>query len=268
MARRSTFADHRAILFDIDGVLTVSWKPLPGAAEAVSLMRKAGWSLAFVTNTSSMSRRILGQQLADAGIEARIEEIFTAARAATLYLNEHYRGARCLLLNSGSLGEDLEGLNLANDDGGAEVVLTGGAGPEIGYDLLNRAFRSLLDGASLVAMHRNFSWTTTDGPQLDMGPLVLALETAASVEAKLIGKPAPEFYSSILDQLGVEPSGAVMIGDDIESDVLGAQAIGMHGVLVRTGKFRAEALERASGEPDDVIDSVAGLAELLDIGHG
>jgi HAD superfamily hydrolase (TIGR01458 family) len=218
-----------------------------------------------VTNTSSLSRRKIAEQLAAVGIEADVEEVFTAARAAALYLDEQHPGARCLLVNSGALGEDLAGLELVED--GAEVVLTGGAGPGIGYELLNRAFQCLLGGAVLVAMHRNASWTTTAGPQLDMGPFVLALETAAGVEAKVVGKPAPEFFDSILDRLEVEPSEAVMIGDDVESDVLGAQAAGMRGVLVRTGKFRPEMLARASGEPDDVIDSVADLADLLGVGE-
>jgi len=256
---------RRAILYDIDGVLTISWSALPGAAETVDLMRKAGWPTAFVTNTSSMSRRVIAARLLDAGIRAEVEEIFTAPRAAVIYMSEHHPGARCLLLNSGSLGEDLEGLDLVEDE--ADVVLTGGAGPEIGYDILNRAFRCLLGGAALVAMHRNSTWTTAAGPQLDMGPFVRALETATGVRAKLVGKPAPEFYCSIVEHLGVELSEAVMIGDDIESDVLGAQALGMRGILVRTGKFRPDVLTGASAEPDDVIDSIAGLAELLRVGH-
>ena len=252
---------RRAILYDIDGVLTISWRPLPGAAEVVHLLRTAGWLTAFVTNTSSMSRRAIAELLVAGGIEVQEDEVFTAARAAAAYMDEHHRGARCLLVNAGSLGEDLAALDLVDD--GAEVVLTGAAGPEIGYEVLNRAFQSLLGGAALVAMHRNTSWTTEAGPQLDMGPLVLALEQAAGVRAKLLGKPAPEFYRSILGQLGLQPSEALMIGDDVESDVLGAQAVGMHGVLVRTGKFRPEVLAKASGKPDDVIDSIAGLADLL-----
>ena len=255
--------DRRAIFYDIDGVLAVSWEALPGAAEAVAVLREAGWLTAFVTNTSSLSRKEIARRLADAGVDAATDEIFTAARAAARYLDEHHHGARCLLLNNGDLGEDVAGLNLVDKD--ADVVLTGASGPDITYEALNRAFQSLLGGARLVAMHRNASWATAAGLQLDMGPFVLALESAAGVEAKVVGKPAPEFYGSILDQLGVKAADTVMIGDDVESDVLGAQALGMHGVLVRTGKFRPETLAAASGEPDDVIDSVADLADLLGV---
>lgn len=255
---------RRAVLFDIDGVLTVSWAEIPGAADAVRRLRLAGWSTAFVTNTSSVSRRVIAQRLRTAGIEAESDEILTAARAAAETLRATYPDARCLLLNSGSIDEDLEGVHLVDDD--ADVVLTGGAGPEIGYELLNRAFQLLLGGASLVAMHRNLTWTTAAGAQLDMGAFVAGLEQAAGTEAKVIGKPAPEFFSAVLRHVGVKPSDAVMVGDDVEADVLGAQALGIRGVLVRTGKFREASLARAGGTPDDVIDSVADLPGLLGVG--
>jgi len=252
---------RRAVLLDIDGVLVVSWRALPGAADAVARLRAAGWRVSFVTNTSSLTRRAIADRLRLAGIGVELGEILTAGRAAVRYLGERHPGASVLLLNSGSIDEDLEGVHLVGDN--ADVVLTGGAGTEIDYRLLNRAFQLLLGGASLVAMHRNLSWVTTDGAQLDMGAFVAGLELAAGTEAVVVGKPAPEFYAAALAQVGAEPCDAVMVGDDVESDVLGAQAIGIRGVLVRTGKFRPAALQRARGKPDEMIDSIADLADLL-----
>lgn len=260
----SAVASPRAVLFDIDGVLTVSWRPLDGAAEAVSHVRSAGLGVAFVTNTTSLSRTRIAERLGDAGIAVREEEVVTAARAAAAYLAVHHPASSCLLLNAGSVGDDLEGVRVVGDgEDDADVVLTGGAGPGLGYRQLNAAFRLLLQGAPLVAMQRTFYWQTADGPQLDMGAFVVGLEQAAGVRATVVGKPSPSFFGAVLTQLGVEAPEAVMVGDDLDADVLGAQASGIAGVLVRTGKFRPETLERSASRPAAVIDSVADLPALI-----
>jgi ribonucleotide monophosphatase NagD (HAD superfamily) len=110
-------------------------------------------------------------------------------------------------------------------------------------------------------MHRNLSWRTAEGLVLDSGAFTLGLERAAGVEATVVGKPSAQFFASVLGLLGVSAEEAVMVGDDIEADVLGAQAAGIRGVLVRTGKFRPQDLDR--GDPVHVIDSVADLPALL-----
>jgi HAD superfamily hydrolase (TIGR01458 family) len=143
------------------------------------------------------------------------------------------------------------------------VVVLGGAGPEFSYQALNRVFGYLLGGARLVAMGRNLYWRTAEGLQLDTGAFLSGLEQASGVQAEVTGKPAAAFFSSVLDALGLDAPGAVMVGDDIEADVLAAQRAGLTGVLVRTGKFRQAALEGAPGAPDHVIDSVADLPALL-----
>ena len=254
----------RALLCDIDGVLTVSWQALPGAVEALSYIRATGVPVAFVTNTTATTRATVATRLTEAGFRVKPEEVFTAPRAAARYLAEHRPGARCLLINHGEVGEDLAGVVLteAND---ADVVLTGGAGAEVTYDLLDRAFAALVGGASLVAMHRNLDWQTAQGLRLDMGAFIVGLEQAAGVTATVVGKPSPAFFGAVLAELGVAPADALMIGDDIDADVLGAQASGIGGVLVRTGKFREEALARSAGRPDHVIDSVADVPPLLDV---
>jgi HAD superfamily hydrolase (TIGR01458 family) len=254
-----------AVLADIDGVLTVSWQPLPGAVAALDRLRAAGLPLALVTNTTSRSRASIAAALAGGGFPVAADDILTAPVIAAAYLREHYQGARCLLLNSGDIGADLAGLDLMRpgDAGPADVVLTGGAGPEFSYQALNQAFGELQRGARLVAMHRGMYWRTGDGLQLDTGAFVAGLEQAAGVTAEVVGKPAAAFFAAALAHLGAGPAGTVMIGDDVENDVLAAQRQGLTGVLVRTGKFLPRALAEASGTPDHVLDSVAGLPGLL-----
>lgn len=252
-----------ALLIDIDGVLTVSWQPIDGAVEAFGLLRAEGYPLKLVTNTTSRSRAWIAETLRTSGFDVTDDDVVTAPVATAAYVAANHPGARCLLINSGDIGEDLGGLDLAGEGERPDVVLIGGAGPEFSYDALNRAFRELQRGARLIAMQRNLFWRTDDGLELDTGAFLAGLEEAAGQTADVVGKPAEGFFASALDLLGARPSDAVMVGDDIESDVLAAQRAGLTGVLVKTGKYLPRTHREASGTPDHVIDSFADLPGLL-----
>lgn len=254
---------YKAVLLDIDGVLTVSWRALPGAIESVGRLRAAGYRLRFVTNTTSRPREVLSEILAEAGFDIKPDEIFTAAVATAQYLRRSHAGARCFLLTSGDLGPDFEGIELVGTGEAADVVVIGGAGIEFGYDALNHALRLLQKGVPLVAMHRNLYWQTRDGLSLDSGPYILGLEQAAGVHATVIGKPARAFYVQTLAELKATAACAVMVGDDIEADVGGAKRAGITGVLVRTGKFRETDLAHPVVVPDAVLDSISALPDWL-----
>ena len=255
-----------AALIDIDGVLTVSWRPLPGAVAALRQLRAADLPLALVTNTTSRPRASIATALGAAGFPVTARDILTAPAIAAAYLNDHYPGARCLLLNSGQIGEDLAGVTLARSDDPApvDVVLVGGAGPEFSYPALNRAFGHLRAGATLVAIHRGLYWRTSNGLQLDSGAFIAGLEQAAGVEAVVVGKPATAFFATALAHLGARATHTLMVGDDIETDVLAAQRHGLTGVLVKTGKYLPSALDNASGTPDHILGSFADLPALLE----
>jgi HAD superfamily hydrolase (TIGR01458 family) len=255
-----------AVLIDIDGVLTVSWKPLPGAVAALQRLRAAAVPLALVTNTTSRTRAWIADVLAGAGFPVTATDIITAPVIAAAYLRDHYPGARCLLLSSGDISQDLAGLTLArdNDPAPADVVLVGGAGPEFSYQALNRAFGHLQRGAALVAMHRGLYWRTSDGLQLDAGAFLAGLEQAAGTEADVVGKPAPAFFTTALAHLHADAAHTLMAGDDIETDVLAAQRQGLTGALVKTGKYLPRTHRTASGIPDHVLDSFADLPALLE----
>jgi HAD superfamily hydrolase (TIGR01458 family) len=254
----------RAILIDIDGVLTVSWRPLPGAVDAVRWLREAGFAVALLTNTTSRTRASIASTLTEAGFPIDVNDIFTAPAITAAYVAEHHPGARCLLLNSGDIGEDLAGVTVVDDDDPEpDVVVIGGAGAEFSYAALNRVFAHLQNGARLVAMHRNLYWRTAEGFQLDAGAFLLGLERAARLEAEVVGKPADAFFTTALAALEVSPSAALMVGDDIEADVLAAQRNGITGALVKTGKYLPETHHNAHGAPDHVLDSFADLPALL-----
>jgi HAD superfamily hydrolase (TIGR01458 family) len=141
-------------------------------------------------------------------------------------------------------------------------MVIGGGCDDFTYVTLNRVFRRLMDGAPLIGMHRNLYWRTSEGLDLDGGAYIAGLEEAAGVTATICGKPAPAFFDSALSMLGVGRDRAAMVGDDIVNDVLGAQAAGITGVLVRTGKFMPS--DQQKGEPDHAIDSIGDLPGLLE----
>ena len=170
---------------------------------------------------------------------------------------------RCLLLARPSLLEDLAGIEPSESPTDADAVVLGDLGDALTYERLNRAFRALVAGAELVALARNRYWRAKDGLMLDVGAFTAALEYASGKAATLVGKPSPEFFAAALKSLGAAPHEAAVIGDDLESDVAGAQAAGLRGILVRTGKHRPEELERSPIRPDAVLGSIAELPGLL-----
>jgi len=253
-----------AILLDVDGVLHVSGAPIPGAADAVKRLRADGHRIRFVTNSTIMSRAELGNQLRGMGFVIGDDELQTTGGVAARVL----KGRRVLALTMPGLLDDLEGLQLIGIN--ADAVLVGGCdeGEEPGrvfsYLNLNRAFLELQAGAELYCLHKNRWWQTADGPRLDSGAFVAGLEYAADTEATVLGKPSPEYFAAALAALDADPELTWMVGDDFEGDVIGAQRHRMHTVLVRTGKFRPDAVEEAGVQPDAIVSSIAQLPEWLD----
>jgi HAD superfamily hydrolase (TIGR01458 family) len=255
--------DVDGLLLDIDGVLAVSWQPIEGAIDTLAWLRDHSVPFRLITNTTTHTREALARTLTDAGFAVEPTDIVTAVAATAEYLRNHQADARVFLLSDGDARADLEGVTLVGADEPADVVVIGGASDDFTYATLNRIFGLLNDGAVLVGMHRNLYWRTADGLQLDGGAYLAALEEATGSEATICGKPAPEFFRAALELLGVSAARAAMVGDDVANDVFGAQAIGMSGVLVRTGKFQPADLERTDGTPDHVIGSIADLPTLL-----
>jgi HAD superfamily hydrolase (TIGR01458 family) len=253
-----------AILLDIDGVFHVSGEPIAGGAEAVRGLRKAGHRLRFVTNNTTQARATLAEGLRSMGIEVADEELQTTPRAAARAL----AGRRVLALTMHAIVGELEGIDLVGED--AEAVLVGGADetPEsnlvFSYMNLARAFHELEAGAELYCLHKNRWWQTKHGPLLDAGAFVAGLEYAANVEATVLGKPSTAYFEAALSALDADAGMTWMVGDDIDSDIVGAQAHGMHTILVRTGKFRPDAVEAGRVRPDGIISSIAQLPEWLE----
>jgi HAD superfamily hydrolase (TIGR01458 family) len=253
-----------AILLDVDGVLHVSGAPIAGATSAVRRLREAGHRLRFVTNSTTRSRAQLVEQLGAMGFDIHAEAPQTTGSVAARVL----AGRRVLALTMPGLLDDLDGLQLVGMN--VDAVLLGGAdeGEEVGrvfsYLNLNRAFHELDAGAELYCLHKNRWWQTADGPRLDTGAFVAGLEYAAGTEATVLGKPSPAYFAAALEELDAEPGLTWMIGDDLDGDVVGAHKHGMKTILVRTGKFRPDDVERSQVQPNAIVSSIAQVPDWLE----
>ncbi len=255
----NSLQDSRAFLIDLDGVLYDDNQPIPGAAEAIAHLREKGYPFRFATNTTMRCQASLRRKLADFGIEANEDEIFSAPVAAARYLRQQGQ-PRVFLLLTEDAQRDFAGLEITDQQ--PDFVVVGDMGDEYNAALLNKAFRLILGGAEFIALQKNRYWKTAEGLALDAGPFVVALEYATGQQARVMGKPSPDFFQLVVDDLDVAPTQVAMIGDDIEVDVGGAQRAELKGILVRTGKFR-EADLQSGIEPDGVMDSIADLVECV-----
>jgi len=251
----------RALLIDMDGVLYQGEQAVPGAREVLEWLDSNAVPHLFLTNTSSRPRSALVDKLARLGIDTDRERILTPPVAATRWLSEHVSGPVALFVSPPTRVE-FAGIEIADSQttGPVAAVVIGDYGTNWTFDALNQAFRLLMQEPEpvLVALGMSRYWLAEDGLRLDTAPFVVALEHAAGRKAVVIGKPAAPFFEAALARLEATPAGTCMIGDDIRGDIGGAQALGIGGLLVKTGKYRPEDL-RGDIQPLAVLDSVAHL---------
>jgi len=251
----------RGVLLDLDGVLYVGDEPVPGSAGVVDWLSRERVPFRYLTNTTSRPRQAIVDKLTGMGIPATTDQVLTPAVAAVAWLRHHGIERPALFVPDATAAE-FAGLDPvpADADDGAGAVVVGDLGDGWDFATLNRAFGLLMSdaGPPLIALGLTRYWRAGDGLRLDAGPFVRALEYAAGLTAVVLGKPDPAFYGTAVESLDLAPDEVVMVGDDVRTDVEGAQRAGLTGVLVRTGKFSPSDL---AGDvlPDVVIDSIADL---------
>ncbi len=244
-------ARWRGVLLDVGGVLRVGARVVPGAAEVLEELRRRGVPFALLSNTSSTNRRLLAAELRELGLGVNAPELLTATTATAAHLRR--LGGTSLFLVRPQVREDLEGL--PEDERSPDHVVVGDSEQAFTREGMNRAFAALRAGADLIAMARNRWFATPQGPAVDIGAVVAGLEYAAQVQATLVGKPAAPFFAQGVALLGLRPEEVVMVGDDPEADVQGAQDAGLGAVLVGEARGRQH--------PDAIVPSIAGLPALL-----
>lgn len=271
--------DCGALLIDLDGVVYRGDKPIPGASAAIRSLQEFRLPHMFVTNTTSSPREAIVAKLAGFGIDLSVDQILAPPDAAADWLAVHGCERLLLAVPDATAGafESFETTTLDQIAAGSassvsegnkfqiDAVVVGDLGSEWNFGRLNAAFRCLMGvpQPKLIALGMTRYWHAPDGLRLDTAPFVAALSAASGVEPFVLGKPARAFFEAALARLGTAASVSWMVGDDIKTDVGGAQAAGLKGVLVKTGKFRQNDLELEI-EPDLVLDSIADLPRLWD----
>lgn len=248
----------QGVLIDLDGVVYQNDALIAGADRTVCWLQQKAIPHLFVTNTTSKPRAALVEKLADLGIEVNPESILTPPAAVVTYLQQQGL-TRIALFAPPATCTDFVGLSESNSPA---VVVIGDLADEWSFAALNRAFNLLMDNpqAELIALGMSRYYRSGESLKLDVGPFAAALAFATEREPVVMGKPSPAFFQQAAALLGLEPADLCMIGDDIKADVAGAQACGIKGALVKTGKFRPEDLAR--GKPDFVLESFADLPDV------
>ena len=245
----------KALLLDVSGVLQVGDEAVPGAVDAVAELRRADLPFRLVSNTSRKTAATMLEELRGLGFDVEEDELLTAPLAARHLLQE--KSLAPYLLVHADLEPEFEDMQ------GEDAVLVGDAGEGFTHDRLDVAFRLLMEDKPLYATGVNRYFRDGDQLSLDAGPFVKALEYAAGVEAIVTGKPSPDFFAAAARSLGVETDKLLMIGDDVESDVLGAREAGLEAWLVRTGKF-TEGDDEQAGEDTTYADISAAVSAALE----
>jgi HAD superfamily hydrolase (TIGR01458 family) len=277
-------AGVRALLLDLDGVIVLAEKPVEGSARAIGALAARRIPFRIVTNTSLVSRATLSRWGASMGAPIPADRFQSALSVSAAYTARRFPGQPLYVLASDDALSEFAGQRLLSHeeagrrDARAAAVVVGDSPESATWDNLNRAFRLIRNGAELIGMHKNRWWLTPDGPTIDSGAFVAGLEFATGAKARIVGKPAAEFFREAAIQLAAEVKARgepalrrhdiLMVGDDLETDVRAAQRAGLRGALVLTGKHTRADLDAARARrrpaPDLVAESLAEVVAALD----
>lgn len=252
----------QSVLLDLDGVMYIGEQAIPGADRTLQTLRGKGYAIRGVTNTTTMSRHAIAKKLAHMGLNISKQELATPAALAVQTIGAD----TALLYIRDNLREDFA--NIREDSESPAWIVMGDLGGD-GYppDILQHIFRLSLNGAQVLALHKNRFWKKPDGLYLDLGAFVAAIEYGTGKMATVLGKPASGFFQAVCRELKVRPGNCLMVGDDIESDIGGAMKMGMLTALVKTGKYRKDHVQKLMHSlkihPDLILPSIADLPEAL-----
>ena len=254
--------EFKGFLIDLAGVIHNKDELIKGAKETIALLKDNGYKYKFMSNTTQKRRKTIANKLRKLGLDIKEEDIFTPPIAAINFLLQK-PDPRCFLLSIGDIDEEFKehGIILAEDE--VDYVIIGDASENFKYNKINQAFRLILEGADIIALEKDKYWMGSDGYMLSAGPFVVGLEYATGKEAMVMGKPANTLFEMGLKDLNLKSNEVAMIGDDIYTDILGAQKSSIKTILVKTGKYDEKILKESGIEPDFLLDSIAAIESLL-----
>jgi NagD protein len=251
-------------LIDMDGVIYRGSQLIPGADHFIQELRTANIPFLFLTNNSQRTRRDVATKLQRLGIEVEEEHIFTCAMATARFLARQKPNGTASVIGEGGLLMALHSNGYAIVDKDPDYVVVG-EGRTLNFEMVEAALGMILGGAKLVATNLDPNCPTQTGTRPGCGAIVAMLEAAAGVKAFSVGKPSPVMLRAARKELGLNSDQTIVIGDTMDTDILGGVQLGFKTILVLSGGTRCEDLPRYAYRPDKVVDSIADLnhAQLL-----
>src|SRR5437588_9821146 len=245
-------------LIDMDGDRYRGSELIPGADRFVQQLRARGIPFRFLTNNSQRTRRDVVAKLARMGVEVEEEHVFTCAMATARFLAQQKPDGTAFVIGEGGLLTALHQNGYAVVDHEPDYVVVG-EGRTFNLELVEAAVRMILGGAKLIATNLDPNCPTDNGLRPGCGALVAMLEIATGVKAFSVGKPSPVMMRAARKELGLTTDETAIIGDTMETDILGGVQLGYHTVLVLSGGTRSDDLGRFAYEPEVVVASLAEL---------
>jgi NagD protein len=258
---RGTFDMSRGFLIDMDGVIYCGGRLISGAAEFIAHLQATHTPFAFLTNNSQRTRRDVATRLARMGIEVEESHVFTCAMATARFLAQQLPGGTAYVIGEGGLLQALHANGYSIVDHAPDYVVVG-EGRAFTFEMLEAATQMILGGAKLIATNLDPNCPTAHGMRPGCGAIVAMLETATNLKAFSVGKPSSVMMRMARKELGLATGETTIIGDTMETDILGGVQMGYRTVLVLSGGTKREDLARYAYRPDVVIDSIADLHGL------
>ena len=251
-------------LIDMDGVIYRGTELIPGADRFIQELRAAKVPFLFLTNNSQRTRRDVATKLQRLGLEVEEEHVFTCAMATARFLAQQKPNGTAFVIGEGGLLTALHSNGYAIVDKHPDYVVVG-EGRTFNFEMVEAGLRMVLGGAKLVATNLDPNCPTEQGMRPGCGALVAMLETASGVKAFSVGKPSPVMLRGARKELGLNAGQTIVVGDTMETDILGGVQQGCKTILVLSGSTRRDDLVRYAYRPDLVVDSIADLrhSELL-----
>src|SRR5688572_18898906 len=254
-------------LIDMDGVLYRGSEMIPGADAFVRELLRRDIPFRFLTNNSQRTRRDVVARLSRMGIEIGEEHVYTCAMATATYLERQKPNGTAYVIGEGGLLTALHQHGYAIVDHDPDYVVVG-EGRTFNLEMVEAAVRMILRGAKLIATNLDPNCPTQAGLRPGCGAMVAMLESATGVKAFSVGKPSPVIMRAARKQLGLTTDETTIIGDTMETDILGGVQLGFHTILVLSGGSKREDLTHYAYGPERVVESVADLADFLEQGDG
>ncbi|MBI2825314.1 MAG: HAD family hydrolase [Planctomycetia bacterium] len=248
----------RGFLIDMDGVIYRGRNLIPGADNFINQLIARQVPFLFLTNNSQRTRRDVATRLVRMGVAAEEHHIFTCAMATARFLAQQKPGGTAFVIGEGGLLNALHSNGYAIVDHAPDYVVVG-EGRTMTMEVVEAAVQMIVDGAKLIATNLDPNCPTAHGLRPGCGAIVAMLEAATGVRAFSVGKPSPVMMRAARKELHLRAEETTIIGDTMETDILGGVQLGYRTVLVLSGGTRREDLARYAYCPDVVLESIAEL---------